>query len=489
MIANRDKNEKLPLGWVQVKIGDVLPIIRGASPRPKGDSRYFGGNIPWIKISDITKEKGKYISTTRDHVTEEGAKKSRYLEAGTLILSNSGTVCVPKILAVDGCIHDGFIAFPELPGEFNILYLYHFFDKIRPQIINENRQGITQVNLNTTIVKNIDLPVAPPKEQNRVVAEIEKQFYRLDEAVANLKRIKTNLKRYKASVLKAAVEGRLTEKWRKANPDVEPADRLLERILVQRRRKWEESELAKMKVKGKEPKDDKWKKKYKEPYQPVLSNLPKVPLTWEWGTFEQVSTRVTVGHVGSMKNEYQDSGIPFLRSQNVRENKFSPIGLKFINRSFHEKLKKSSLKSGDIVVVRSGNVGITCVIPPTLSESNCSDLVIIKNPLAVLPEYGSYYMNSITTTRVASEKVGIALTHFNTKSVASMPIPVPPLDEQTKIIFEVEKRLSVIDEIEKNVERDFLKANRLRQSILKKAFAGKLVPQINNGESPEILQK
>jgi len=257
MSAVQDKSEKLSSEWSQVKLGDVLQVIRGASPRPKGDPRYFGGDIPWIKISDITKEKGKYISTTKDHVTEKGAQKSRYLKAGTLILSNSGTVCVPKILAVDGCIHDGFVAFPELSDEFDILYLYYFFDKIRPQIINENRQGITQVNLNTTIVKNIDLPVAPENEQKRIVAEIEKQFSRLDEAVDNLKRVKANLKRYKASVLKAAVKGRLTEEWRAAHPDVEPAEKLLERILAERRKKWEEAELAKMKKAGKVPKDDK----------------------------------------------------------------------------------------------------------------------------------------------------------------------------------------------------------------------------------------
>jgi len=140
-------------------------------------------------ISDITREKGKFLSATKDHVTEEGAKKSRYLPAGTLILSNSGTVCVPKILAVDGCIHDGFVAFPELPNDFDILYLYYYFDLIRPRIINAHRQGITQVNLNTEIVKNIRIPVAPLDQQKRIVAEIEKQFSRLDEAIANLKRV------------------------------------------------------------------------------------------------------------------------------------------------------------------------------------------------------------------------------------------------------------------------------------------------------------
>lgn len=114
MIGKSVDSPELPNGWVWTKVGEIAEVIRGASPRPKGDPRYFGGDIPWIMISDISKEAGKFISKTRDKVTEEGAKKSRYLKTGTLILSNSGTVCVPKILAVDGCIHDGFVAFPNL---------------------------------------------------------------------------------------------------------------------------------------------------------------------------------------------------------------------------------------------------------------------------------------------------------------------------------------------------------------------------------------
>ncbi len=146
---------RLPEEWIWAKIGWLTEVIRGASPRPKGDPRYFGGSIPWIMIADISKEAGKYISKTRDTVTEEGAKKSRYLKAGTLILSNSATVCVPKILAVNGCIHDGFVAFPNLTKEMDILYLYYCFEYIRPQVIQENRQGVTQVNLNTDIVRNM----------------------------------------------------------------------------------------------------------------------------------------------------------------------------------------------------------------------------------------------------------------------------------------------------------------------------------------------
>ena len=125
--------------------------------------------------------------------------------------------------------------------------------------------GGAQPNISQGILRTISIPIAPRAQQERIVAEIEKQFSRLDEAVANLKRVKANLKRYKAAVLKAAVEGKLTEDWRKAHPDIEPAGELLKRILAERRAKWEQAELAKMEAAGKEPKDDKWKKRYQEP--------------------------------------------------------------------------------------------------------------------------------------------------------------------------------------------------------------------------------
>ncbi|HEB76905.1 MAG TPA: hypothetical protein ENI90_00065, partial [Methylothermaceae bacterium] len=199
--------------------------------------------------------------------------------------------------------------------------------------------------------------------------------------------------------------------------------------------------------------------------------------------------RVTVGHVGSMRNKYVDEGIPFLRSQNVRENHFEPAGLKFISQDFHRKLEKSTLKPGDIVVVRSGNVGVSCVIPEHVTEANCSDLVIIKNPQAVLPKYGAYYMNSVVESVVAAGKVGVALTHFNTRSVAELPLPIPPLAEQHRIVAEVERRLSILRETEAQVEANLQRAERLRQAILAKAFSGQLVPsdgvEDTDGQEPE----
>jgi type I restriction enzyme S subunit len=171
-----------------------------------------------------------------------------------------------------------------------------------------------------------------------------------------------------------------------------------------------------------------------------------------------------------MKDEYVDCGIPFLRSQNVRPNRYDAEGLKFISAEFHQRLGKSALHPGDIVVVRSGSVGVSCVIPESLPEANCSDLVIVKGPQGVLPAFGAYYLNSVVESRIAAGKVGVALVHFNTQSVAELPLPVPPLAEQHRIVAEVDRLLSIARETEAEVEANLKRAKGLRQAILGKAF-------------------
>jgi type I restriction enzyme S subunit len=201
----------------------------------------------------------------------------------------------------------------------------------------------------------------------------------------------------------------------------------------------------------------------------------------------RLARRVTVGHVGPMKDEYVPHGIPFLRSQNVREDRFDSRGLLFISPSFHERLSKSRLTPGDVVIVRSGNVGTACVVPNALGESNCADLVIVQGPEALDPRYAALYMNSLARARVRAGRVGVALTHFNTQSVAELPVPVPPLEEQRRIVAEAERLMSVVDSLEKVLEDGLTRAATLRVSILAAAFSGKLVRQEPDDKPAGIL--
>ncbi len=350
-------------------------------------------------------------------------------------------------------------------------WLFNFY-RVGGLFMSIAQHAVNQSSINQAKLKQLPVILPPLPEQRRIVAEIEKQFTRLEAGVAALRRVRANLKRYRAAVLKAACEGRLVpteaELHRNAKkgsrirgsnpptPDFESGARLLKRILAERRQSWQ------------------GRGQYKEPAAPATTNLGPLPEGWTWATFEQISERVTVGFVGSMKHEYVEDGVPFLRGQNVRENRFDPEGLLYISPEFHHKLSKSALRPGDLAVVRSGAVGVTCVIPDSLPDANCSDLVLIQRPLGFVPQYGAYYMNSLAKRHVAAGKVGVALIHFNTKSVAALAVPLPPLAEQTQIVAEVERRLSVVEKLESVVSANLQRATRLRQSILQKAFTGNL---------------
>lgn len=167
-----------------------------------------------------------------------------------------------------------------------------------------------------------------------------------------------------------------------------------------------------------------------------------------------------------MKAHYRAIGVPFLRSQNVRVNRYEPNGLVFICEEFHRSIAKSALHPNDVVVTRSGNVGVTCVIPDTVPEANCSDLVIIKRPMAILPAFLSYFINSIAAGQIEAKTVGIALTHFNTQSVAQMTVALPPLAEQHRIVAKVDQLMALVDQLETQFAASQTTAKNLLEAVV-----------------------
>ena len=485
----------IPEHWESVRLGDIATVLRGASPRPKGNPLYFGGDIPWISIRDVTKEPGRYLTTTREGLTPEGAKKSRYLSKGTLILSNSGTVCVPKILAMDGCIHDGFVSFPDLPNQVHRLFLYEYFNLIRPFVVNKHRQGITQVNLNTGIVGDFQIPIPPLPEQHRIVAAIESYLTRLDDAVASLERVQKNLKRYRASVLKAAVEGRLVpteaELARKEGREYEPAGVLLDRILKERRRRWEEDELARMKAKGEEPKNDKWKEKYKEPVAPDTSGLPDLPEGWVWTTTDALFCFVTSGSRGWAKY-YSEDGAVFLRMGNLDHDTVALdlADIQNVNPPAGQEGTRTRVQVGDILVSITADVGMIGLYDRDLGETYINQHVALARPsLSELGRYVAWYLCSrdggqkqFNLLRRGATKVGLGLD-----DIRNVAVPLPPVAEQLRLVGQVEELLSLADAQEGSLAVQVRGIGRLRQSILKWAFEGKLVDQDPTDEPASVL--
>ncbi len=215
----------IPDEWCWVKAETISEVVRGGSPRPAGDPKYFGGNIAWITVAELTKDEGIYLTQVKSFVTELGKDKSRYIQPGTLLLTNSGaTLGVPKITKIGGCINDGSVALLYVLESVKS-YLYWFL-KSQTENLRSINQGAAQPNLNTTIVKNIVVPFCDYEEQQQIVEEIEFRLSICDRLEAT---ITENLQRAEAlrqSILKQAFEGKLVPQ----DPNDEPAGQLIERI-------------------------------------------------------------------------------------------------------------------------------------------------------------------------------------------------------------------------------------------------------------------
>jgi len=356
---------------------------------------------------------------------------------------------------------------------------------------------MTQVNLNTEIVSNLACPLPPFPEQRRIVEAIESHFTRLDDAVATLERVQRNLKRYRASVLKAAVEGRLVpteaEVARAEGRDYEPASVLLERILAERRRRWEENELAKMRVKGHTPTDDKWKVKYQEPLALDTSELAAVPEGWCWASGDQLAELITKGSSPQWQGfDYCDVGVPFVRSQNVRWGRLDLDQLAHVPEAFNDKERKSVLRIGDVLLnIVGASIGRSAVATSAVAGGNSNQAVAIIRPVSgVLASFLSRYITSPACQRIIhQQKVDVARANLSLDDIARLPIPVPPTSEQIRIAEEIERCLSIAAQSSETVSANSLRCARLRQSILKWAFEGSLADQDPTDEAASVLLK
>ena len=381
----------------------------------------------------------------------------------------------------EGLASGEFIVFPEHPSLHNP-YLQYFLNRwdFVSSVTRLNTGDRPRVDFDQ--FAELPLPLPPLPEQHRIVAEIEKHFTRLDASVAALKRVQANLRRYRASVLKSACEGKLVpteaELAQAEGRDYEPTDRLLERILSERRARWE----SQKKRRG----------KYKEPVAPDTTNLPDLPEGWAWATAGQAS-EVQGGIQKQPKRAPVANTFPFLRVANVLRG---VLDLEEVHQIelFPGELEKLRLLSGDLLIVE-GNGSPSQIGRMATWKGDIENCVhqnhIIRARVAdrIVPQYIEAYWNSpVGSSRVlgvASSTSG--LYTLSVSKVSALPIPLPPLAEQHRIVAEVDRRLSVIQQAEAAVEVGLKRAERLRQSILKQAFSGKLVPQDPNDEPASVL--
>jgi len=208
---------------------------------------------------------------------------------------------------------------------------------------------------------------------------------------------------------------------------------------------------------------------------------------WIEKKLEDICKEITVGHVGSMASKYKDSGIPFLRSQNILPFRIKLDNVVFIDDKFHSELKKSQLRPGDVAIVRTGYPGTAAVIPEELEIVNCSDLVIVKSGEHINPHYLCLFFNSVFgKTLVGSRLVGAAQKHFNITTAKKVLIPFPCLTKQNYLVTKMDELAAETQRLETIYRQKIAALKELKQSILQKAFTGELTSNTPKTVKEEI---
>lgn len=208
-LTNKElKDGELPKAWKWMKIDEISNVVRGGSPRPAGDLRYYEGSIPFLKVRDITKDNNVYLSSFEHTIKEAGLLKTRQIKPNTLLLSNSGaTLGVPKICMIEATMNDGIAAFLDLDQRSN-LYLYYFWMSKTKELRNIN-MGAAQPNLNTDIIKNYVIPYCSFEEQQEIVEILESKLTVCDKIEETIAQSLLQAETLKQSILKKAFEGKL----------------------------------------------------------------------------------------------------------------------------------------------------------------------------------------------------------------------------------------------------------------------------------------
>lgn len=478
---------ELPNGWTRELLEELI------QPRSERVSPADRPNAPYIGLEHVQAHTNAILGTVP---ASNMSSSSASFEVGDVLYGRMrpylNKVARPKFA---GLASAEFIIFPEsevFDSGFllNRISSYDFVEFACSQYEGDR----PRVKFDALGKFAIDLP--PRAEQTRIVAKLEELLTDLDAGMDELKAAQNKLKQYRQSLLKSAVEGTLTAEWRAQHTPTETGAQLLQRILTERRARWEAKQLAKFKEQGKAPPKD-WKKKYPEPVKPDTTGLPVLPAEWVWASVEQIASderySLSIGPFGSNLKvpDYRDAGVPLVFVRNIRSGNYGGEYTKYVTREKALELSAHSVAAGDVLVTKMGDPpGDADVYPldqvPAVITADCikircwSGLMDPQLLKAIINSYIGQRQIGPMTQGVAQKKVSLG-------RFTSLAVPVPPTDEQSLIVRAVASAASEAVEQLAVIEHSLKQSTAQRQNILRAAFAGQLVPQDPNDEPASIL--
>jgi len=488
---------KLPEHWALARVDELGELTLG---RQRSPEHHNGPNMrPYLRVANVFENRIDTSDVMEMNFTPDEFKRYRLVPGDVLLNEGQSLHLVgrPALFrgeVKDACFQNTLVRFRAHPGVLPEYALLTFRWFLHTRAFRSLARWTTNIaHLGAARLAEMSMPLAPTGEQRRLVDETAVYESRLDAAVAYLERVQRNLKRYRASVLQAAVEGRLVpteaELAKKEGRSYEPASKLLERILVERRRQWIEREAEKAVANAKAKAGKRWTaadnaaaldkarpiaaKKYEEPAAPGTDDLPGLPAGWCWATIGAVAEcrdhqRVPVSKT---EREKRPGNVPYFGANGrvgwIDEALFDePLVLVVEDETFVGRTEPFSYM----------------ITGPAWVNNHAH---VLRPTGAVTPEYLNYSLHFYPFTRLTTGTTG---RRKLTKSVLmGAPYAIPPLQEQKRIVAVVDASLSLTQESKRSIEKQLTRIQRLRQSILGWAFEGRLVDQDPNDEPATVL--
>lgn len=420
---------EIPESWTWVRLIDIASITAGGTPS-RTISSYWNGDIPWVKISDIS---GKYVDFTEEYITQSGLENSsaKVFSKGTLLYTIFATIGTVGILNIDAATNQA-IAGITFYGDYDLDYLYYVAVGLKDLLVAKGK-GMAQLNINQTILKSTPIPIPPLAEQRRIVNRINELLPLIEDYGETEKKLSALNKMFpdklRQSILQQAIQGGLTDR----DPYDEPARELVKRIKQSKESLLKAGKIRKEKVLLPISDDEK-------PFE--------IPESWEWVRLSDVCNISDGTH---QTPKYVDHGVPFISAQNVKPYRFIPEIHRDVSREdYLEYNKVVAPAKGDILMTRVGaGIGEAAIIDQDFDFSIYVSLTLIKRYGDELNmEYLLHVLNSPQGRKLASRKTlgkGASQGNLNLVFIREFVVPLPPLAEQQRIVERVNELLAVCD--------------------------------------------
>ena len=461
--------------WPSVSLGEICEIVSGITK----DSKKQGDDyreVPYLRVANVQRLQLD-LSEVKTIPAKESAINTYRLEPGDILLNEGGDR--DKLGRgwiwqgqIDECIHQNHVFRARIRCGKAIpkwIAYYANTNEARVYFLKTGKQTTNLASISKKNLGALPIPLPPIKVQESIVAEIDTQISRLDETVTNLQGIQTKLKQARASILKAAVEGRLVETEaalaRQSGRYYEDAEELFERVTLEAATQLPERRKRKGSPASIKPDID--------------AEPPEPPEGWTWVRMQDIAQLIRNGYSGKPT---EMGPVPILRISSVRVMSVDPSDTRTLEGEIHD-YEKSIASKGCLLITRyNGNpdlVGVMGLLRSPDPVVHPDKLIRVEIDLPCIDnEWVEIAFNTGITRNLLRQRVRTTAGQagISGQDVKQMPIPIPPIREQHRIVAEVQRRLSVLDQVEATVIASLRRCSLLRQAILKRAFEGRLVP-------------